>query len=89
MPDGQNMIPLNNHSRLNSADHFQLKCTTHLEDLINFVYPDMSEDVRLWDDRAILATTNATIDKCNDSLARHRSGTSVSFFSSDSSFGRV
>ena len=44
----------------------------------------MTEDARLWNDHAILATTNATIDKCNESVSSRRPGQSVYFFSSDS-----
>ena len=57
MADGQTLIPLNNHSNVNSHEHFQLQSTTDLEDIINFVYPDMTEDARLRNDRAILVTT--------------------------------
>ena len=83
-PDGRKLIPLNNHSEPNSQDHFQLQCTTHLDELKNFVYPNMSEDAGNWNDRDILATTNATTDECNDSISSNRPGESVSFFSSDS-----
>ena len=69
MADGQTLIPLNNHSNANSHEHLQLQSTTDFDELINFVYPDMTEDARLWNDRAILATTNATIDKCNESIS--------------------
>lgn len=44
----------------------------------------MTEDARLWNDRAILATTNATIDQTNDSIASSKPEPSVSFYSSDS-----
>lgn len=44
----------------------------------------MTQDARLWNDRAILATTNATIDKCNETISSNRPGQSVSFLSSDS-----
>ena len=84
MADGQTLIPLNNHSNANSHEHFQLQSTTDFDELINFVYPDITEDARLWNDRAILATTNATIDKFNESISSRRPGQSVSFFSSDS-----
>ena len=84
MADGQTLIPLNNHSNANSREHFQLQSRTDFHELINFVYPDIAEDARLWNDRAILATTNATIDKFNESISSRRPGQSVSFFSSDS-----
>ena len=84
MAHGQTLIPLNNHSNANSHEHFQLQSTTDFDELINFVYPDITEDARLWNDRAILATTNATIDKFNESISSRRPGQSVSFFSSDS-----
>ena len=84
MADGQTPIPLNNQSNANSHEHFQLQNTTDFDELVNIVYPDITEDARLWNDRAILATTNATIDKCNESISSRRPGQSVSFFSSDS-----
>ena len=84
MADGQTLIPLNNHSNANSHEHLQLQSTTVFDELINFVYPDITEDARLWNDRAILSTTNATIDKFNESISSRRPGQSVSFFSSDS-----
>ena len=66
MPDRQTLIPLNNHSQPNSDDHFQLLCTTDFDERINFVYPDMTEDTRLWNDRPILDTTNYTIDRSKE-----------------------
>lgn len=44
----------------------------------------MTEDARYWNDRAIFATTNATIDKCNECISSDRPDQNVSFFSSDS-----
>ena len=84
MADGQTLIPLNNHSNANSHEHFQLQSRTYFHELINFVYPDIAVDARLRNDRAILATTNATIDKFNESISSRRPGQSVSFVSSDS-----
>ena len=66
MPDGQTLIPLNNHSRPNSDDHFQLQYTTDFDELINFVYLDMTEDTRLRNYSATLVTTNYTIDRSNE-----------------------
>ena len=83
LPDGSNLIPLNN-SCTDSPDQFQLQYTTNFNDLVNFVYPDMSEDATAWSDRAILATTNNAIDRSNEIISDERPGRSVSFFSSDS-----
>ncbi len=84
MPDGRKLTPLNNHYEADCDKHFQLQSTTDFDTLINFVYPDMAQDTRQWNQRAILATTNATIDTCNDHISSARQGQSVSFFSSDS-----
>lgn len=83
LPDGLNLIPLRNHSS-DSADQFQLKYTTDFNELVHFVYPDMSEDASTWSDRAILATTNNAIDRSNKIISDERPGRSVSFYSSDS-----
>ena len=68
MPDGQTLIltPLNNHSQPSSDDHFQLQYTTYFDELINFVYPDMTEDAPLWNDLTMLDTTNYTIDRSTE-----------------------
>lgn len=47
------------------------------------MYPDLSEDTRLLNDRAILATTNASIDTSNDTIASKRPGNAATFYSSD------
>lgn len=83
LTDGNNLIPLNNHST-NCPDKFQLQYTTNFNELVHFVYPDMSEDATTWNDRAILATTNNAIDRTNQIISDERPGRSVSFYSSDS-----
>ena len=62
LPDGADLIPLTNVHNISKSDHFQLQYTTNFEDLINFVYPNINEDVRLLNIRVILSTTNAPID---------------------------
>lgn len=83
MPDGTNLIPLNNHST-DCPDKFHLQYTTDFNELVHFVYPNMSDDATTWSDRAILATTNNAIDRSNQIIADERPGRSVSFYSSDS-----
>ena len=78
----QPMMPLNNHCLPNTDDHFQLQFTTDFNALINFVYPNINEDSKQWNDRAILATTNHTVDCSNKDIASRTSGQFVSFLSS-------
>lgn len=61
LPDGADYIPISNADNSSDADHFQLKCTTDSEDLINFVHSNINEDLTL-NDGAILSTTNSSID---------------------------
>lgn len=83
-PDGSKLAPLSNRNEQNSNDQFDIQYTTDFDKLVDFVYPDVNEDTRLLHDRAILATTNASIDTSNDHIANARPGNSVTFFSSDS-----
>lgn len=66
LSDGQTLIPLNNHSQPNFDDHLQLHYTTDFDELVNFVYPDMTENAGLWNDHAILDTINYIIDLSNE-----------------------
>lgn len=84
MSDGSKLTPLNNHDNEDTANHFQLKYTTDFDELLRFVYPDLSQQSREWNTRAILATTNHSIDRSNDTISDNRPGNYVSFFSSDS-----
>lgn len=61
-PDGADLIPLSNSADSLTSDHFTLKHTTNFDDLVRFVYPDKNEDTRHLNNRAILATTNTSID---------------------------
>ena len=61
-----------------------MQYTTDFNDLINFVYPNIHEDARRLNDRAILATTITSIDSCNDEISSRRQGDHTSFYSSDS-----
>lgn len=60
-----------------------MQYTTNFNDLVNFVYPDIHEDARRLNDRAILATTNISIDSCNDDISSRRNGNHATFYSSD------
>lgn len=82
-PDGSQLTPLTNEHDTSTTDHFSLKHTTHFDDLIRFVYPDIHEDSKNLTDRAILATTNASIDSCNNEISSRRRGNEASFSSSD------
>ncbi|CAB1097406.1 unnamed protein product [Ectocarpus sp. CCAP 1310/34] len=84
MSDGSKLTPLNNHDNEDTANHFQLRYTTDFDELLRFVYPDLSQQSRIWNTRAILATTNHSIDRSNDTISDNRPGNYVSFFSSDS-----
>ena len=84
LPDGTDLIALHNYNDSDPTNHFQLQCTTDFDDLINFVYPDLTEDSRSWNNRAILATTNNAIYRSNDIISVGRPGESCSFLSSDS-----
>lgn len=82
---GSEMIALNNHNDPDETNHFEFKYTTNFDDLIDFVYPDVTEDSsHYWNDRAILATTNNAIDHSNFAISDKRPGNDCSFFSSDS-----
>ncbi|CAB1104684.1 unnamed protein product [Ectocarpus sp. CCAP 1310/34] len=81
--DGAKRVPLSNTHDTSTTDHFSLQYTTDFNDLINFVYPDIHEDARHLNDRAILATTNISIDSCNDAISSRRHGDNVTFHSSD------
>ena len=81
LSDGADLIPLTNNT--SESDHFQLKYTTNFEDLINFVYPNINEDARLLNTRAILSTTTASIDTSNNNIASRRPWASAIIFSSD------
>ena len=80
--DGTDMIALNNHN-LDANDHFQLKYTTNFDELMNFVYPNVNEQSRNWDKRAILATTNNAIDRSNEAISDLRPGEYCTYLSSD------
>ena len=85
MSDDQTLIPLNTLRQLQTTTFNCKVLTTSFDELLNFVYPDMTEDARKWNGRAILATTNnATIDACNEHISSKRPEQSLSFFSSDS-----
>lgn len=81
---GSELIALNNHNDEDESNHFQLKFTTEFADLIRFVYPDVTEQSRTWNKRAILATTNNAIDRSNETISDKRPGNHCSFYSSDS-----
>ena len=76
-------MPLSNSHDGTTADHFTLQHRTDFDTLTNFVYPDPNTDTRLLHDRAILATTNASIDASNDHITGKRPGSSATFSSSD------
>ncbi|CAM9650676.1 unnamed protein product [Pylaiella littoralis] len=82
--NGSDMIALHNHDDPDHNNHFQLQYTTEFDDLIDFVYPDVTEDSSKWNNRAILATTNNAIDRSNIAVSDKRPGSDCSFFSSDS-----
>ena len=84
LPDGTELIALHNYNDIDPTNHFQLQYTTEFNDLINFVYPDLNEDSRSWNNRAILSTTSNAIDRSNDIFSADRPGENCSFFSSDS-----
>ncbi|CAM9472450.1 unnamed protein product, partial [Hapterophycus canaliculatus] len=84
LPEAGDFMPLNNSSESDPSNHFQLQYTTNFSDLVEFVYPDLSEDSRRWNTRAILATTNNAIDNSNEVVSEQRSGETVSLYSSDS-----
>lgn len=77
------MTPLSNSQDESTDDNFALQYTTEFEDLVAFVYPDLSEDTRLLNDRAILATTNSSIVTSNDTIASKRPGNAATFYSLD------
>lgn len=81
--DGAKLAPLSNAHDTSTTDHFSLQYTTNFNDLVNFVYPDIHEDARRLNDRAILATTNISIDSCNDDISSRRNGNHATFYSSD------
>lgn len=83
-PDGSQQIPLSNHSDVSISDHFTLQSTTNFEDLITFVYPDLQSDHRGFSDRAILSSTNITIDKINDEVLNRIPGSEAIYTSADS-----
>lgn len=76
------LTPLTNSHDERTDGHFTLRYTTNFEDLVDFVYPDLSEGTRVLNDRAILATTNALIDTSNDTTASKRPGSAATFCSS-------
>lgn len=80
--DGAKLVPLS-HRDSSTSDKFSLQYTTDFNDLINFVYPNIQEDATRLNDRAILATTNVSIDSCNDDISSRRNGNHVTFYSSD------
>ncbi|CAN0480628.1 unnamed protein product [Scytosiphon promiscuus] len=82
-PDGAEMTPLTNFHDESTDDNFTLQYTTDFDYLISFVYPDFSEDTRLLKYRAILATTSASIDTSNDTVATKRPGIAATFYTSD------
>ncbi|CAB1109180.1 unnamed protein product [Ectocarpus sp. CCAP 1310/34] len=81
--DGAKRVPLSNTHDTSTTDHFSLQYTTDFNDLINFVYSDIHEDARHLNDHAPLATTNTSIDSCNDAISSRRQGDNVTFHSSD------
>lgn len=78
---GAKLAPLSNAHDTSTTDHFSLQYTTNFNDLVNFVYPDIHEDARRLNDRAILATTNISIDSCNDNISSRRNGNHAAFYS--------
>ena len=80
-PDGTDLISLSNCNDDNTADHVTLQYTTDFEELSKFVYPNLNEGTRLLNDRAILATTNASNDASNDDIAARRPGNAATFYS--------
>ena len=84
LPDESNLTALNNHDDPDATNHFQLRYTTDFNQLMHFVYPDLTQNSRAWNNRAILATTNHAIDRSNDTIAHDRPGEFCSFYSSDS-----
>ena len=82
-PDGADLMPLSNSHDVSSTDHFTLQHTTDFDTLAKFVYPDPDADTRLLHDRALLATTNSSIDASNDHITDKRPGSSATFYSSD------
>lgn len=82
-PGGAEMTLLTNAHDESTHDHFTPQYTTDSDYLIAFVYPDLSEDTRLINDRAILATTSASIDIYNDTIVSKRPGNAATFYCSD------
>ena len=82
-PDGTELTPLSNSHDCSTTDHFTIQHTTDFDTLTDFVYPDPNIDTRLLHDRAILATTNASIDASNDHITGKRAGSSATFYSSE------
>lgn len=66
------------------TDAFHLQCGDDFESPISFVYPDLSTvDATLFTDRAILSSTNDTIDSINDVVLDGLPGLSHTLKSSD------
>lgn len=82
-PDGADLMPLSNSDDSNSTDPFTLQYTTDFHEEIDFVHPDLNQDTQLLHDRAILVTTNSSIDTSNDDIAARRTGNTARVFSSD------
>lgn len=81
--DGAKLVPLSNTNDTSTTDHFSVQCTTDFNELVNFVYPDIHEEATHLNDRAILATTNTSIDSCSEDISSRRQGNHVAFYSSD------
>lgn len=83
LPDGAKLVPLSNECDPSTDDYFCLQYTTDFNDLIDFIYPNKHENARLLNNRAILATTNTSIDSCNNEISSRRRDHTY-FYSSDS-----
>lgn len=79
-PDGADLTPLTNCCDNTTTDHFTLHHTTDFGTSTNIVYPHPNLHTRLLHDRAILATTNASLDASNDHIIPKRVGTSAASF---------